>query len=320
MNTKYVDLPASLRKVLRLSVRMPVLVAVCTLALTSVVAQTAPRHSTPSLSKNKKTRRTAKPESPAPAPELPAAEPHPAPPLTPEEMPPKVPEVYWDGKQLTITSDNSTLADILAAIRTLTGAELDIPPTASRERVAARLGPGPAREILSTLLSGSDFDYVIQASDTNLEGVRSVLLTPRGKSDVTVAKGGPGAVAESPARAAYRSNYARPNPSPSAEEVLDTASNQSESPAELTPPSSQSGGATAQPATAAVQPAPIEAPAVAVNAQPAQTDLASPAAIADSSANQAPVSAAEQRIQQMQTLFQQRKQMMEDAHKQAPAN
>jgi hypothetical protein len=122
-------------------------------------------------------------------------------------MPPKVPQVYWDGKQLTINSDNSTLADILTAIRNLTGAELDIPTTASRERFAARLGPGPAREVLSTLLSWSDFDYVIQASDANPAGVHSVLLAPRGKNnDVMVAKGGS---AENPARFGFR-GYTRP--------------------------------------------------------------------------------------------------------------
>lgn len=328
MKTKCVDLPPSLRKAMRLFLQMPVLAVTCALAVTSVVAQTAQKHPT-TLLNGKKRHSTAGLKSPEPTPELPAAEPPPPPPpLTPEEMPPKVPQVYWDGKQLTITSDNSTLADILTAIRTLTGAELDIPPTASRERVAARLGPGPTREVLSTLLSWTDFDYVIQASETNPDGVRSVLLTPRGKSDVTVARGDPGVLAEGAARSAYRS-YARPNPSPnpSTEEAPapeNTASTQSESPPQPSPPSSQLGAS--QPATATVQPAPVEAPAVSAaapavsaDAQPIQTDLTASAVISDSGANQAPMSESEQRVQQMQNLFQQRKQMMEDAHK-APAN
>lgn len=307
---------------MRLSLPMLVLAAACALAVTSVVAQTAQKHPAPSQS-GKKRHSTAGMKSAGPVPELPVAVPEPPPPPppppTPEQMPPKVPQVSWDGKQLTITSDNSTLADILTAIRTLTGAELDVPPNASRERIAARLGPGPAREVLSTLLSWTDFDYVIQASDVDPEGVHSVLLTPRGKSDVTVARAGPEALAESPARSAYRS-YARPNPSTEgASAPENTASTQSESPAEPPQTSSQPGGSAPQPAKATVQPAPAEAPAVTADIQPVQTDLTSSAAISDSSANQAPVSESEQRVQQMQNLFQQRKQMMEDAHK-PPAN
>jgi hypothetical protein len=318
MKRKCVDLLTLLKKALRLSLPMPVLAAAFALAVTSAAAQTAQKHAAPRQN-GKKRHSEALLKSPAPAPELSAAVPEAPPPLTPEQMPPKVPQVSWDGKQLTITSENSTLGDILTAVRTVTGAELDIPPNASRERIAARLGPGPAREVLSTLLSWTDFDYVIQASDVDPEGVHSVLLTPRGKSDVTVASAGLGALAESPARAAYRS-YARP--SPSTEEAPtpeNTASTQSESPAEPPPPSIQPGGSAPQPAKATVQPAPAEAPAVTADIQPVQTDLTSSAAISDSSANQAPVSESEQRVQQMQNLFQQRKQMMEEAHK-PPAN
>ena len=94
-------------------------------------------------------------------------------------MPPNPPQVPWDGEQLTIKSDNSTLADILAAVRTRTGAGIELPEGGASERVAARLGPGPAREVLSSLLSGSDFDYIIQASDEDPLGIQSVFLTPR---------------------------------------------------------------------------------------------------------------------------------------------
>jgi hypothetical protein len=84
-----------------------------------------------------------------------------------------VPQVSWDGSQLTITADNSTLADILVAIRTRTGAEIDVSANASRERIAARLGPGPTREIIATLLSWTDFDYIIQASDNDPAGIHT---------------------------------------------------------------------------------------------------------------------------------------------------
>jgi hypothetical protein len=330
MKRKCVDLLPSLRKAVLLSLPITMLAIGCALAVTTVLAQTAHKH--PLASQNgRKGQSKARQKSAGPAPELSAALPEPAPPppppLTPEQMPPKVPQVSWDGKWLTITSDNSTLADILTAIRTLTGAELDIPPNASSERIAARLGPGPAREVLSTLLSWTDFDYVIQASDIDPAGIRSVLLTRRGKSDVTVASAGAGAPAETPARALYR-GYARPHPNKSEEAPApeNPAATQAETAAETPQPISQPAPSDSQPATAAVAPPPVEQPAASTaaptassDAQPIQADLTASAAVSDSSATQAPVSESEQRIQQMQNLFQQRKQMIEDASK-PPAN
>jgi hypothetical protein len=61
------------------------------------------------------------------------------------------------------------------------------------------------------------------------------------------------------------------------------------------------------------------APTASSDAQPIQADLTASAAVSDSSATQAPLSESEQRIQQMQNLFQQRKQMIEDTLK-PPAN
>jgi hypothetical protein len=251
-------------------------------------------------------------------------------------MPPKVPQVSWDGNLLTINSDNSTLGDILAAIRRLTGADLDIPAKGSSERIAARLGPGPAREIISTLLSWTDFDYVIQASDTDAAGIRSVLLTPRGKSEATVASAG--APADTPARAMYRS-YAQPRPTKSDEASApeNAAATQTEAAAEPPPPSSQPAPADSQLATAVAPPAPTEpsptaagspaaeppaastvATTVSTDTQASQADLTASAAISNSAAA-APASESEQRIQDMQNLFQQRKQMIEDSRK-PPAN
>jgi len=97
--------------------------------------------------------------------------------------PPLPPVVEWDGRKLTIDAENSTLSDILLAIRSHTGASMDMPGSASAERVAVHLGPAPIREVLASLLYGTDFDYVIQGSDTDEFGLKSVTVTARGKSD-----------------------------------------------------------------------------------------------------------------------------------------
>src|ERR1700730_1673025 len=101
----------------------------------------------------------------------------------PAENPVKPPMISWDGKELTIDADNSTLAEILLGIRGRTGASIDMPPSTNAEKVFVHLGPAPIREVLSSLLYGTDFDYVIQASDTDERGLRSVTLTEREKSD-----------------------------------------------------------------------------------------------------------------------------------------
>ena len=101
----------------------------------------------------------------------------------PAENPVKPPTISWDGQQLTIDADNSTLSEILLGIRARTGASIDMPPSTGAEKVFVHLGPAPIREVLSSLLYGTDFDYVIQASDTDERGLRSVTLTEREKGD-----------------------------------------------------------------------------------------------------------------------------------------
>jgi len=109
--------------------------------------------------------------------------------LTPEQLPPQPPNVSWDGKQLTIDADNSTLSDVLVAVRVRTGASIDMPDTAVGERVFVHLGPAPVRDVISSLLYGTDFDYVIQSSDTDDDALRSVVLTQRGKGGDDTAGG-----------------------------------------------------------------------------------------------------------------------------------
>jgi hypothetical protein len=106
----------------------------------------------------------------------------PAPPsLTPEQAPPKPAQVSYEAGQLTIVAENSTLSDILSQVHARMGADIDLPASASGERIWVQLGPGPARKVLASLLGGTTLDYVIQASDSEADpdGIRSVLLSPR---------------------------------------------------------------------------------------------------------------------------------------------
>ncbi len=80
--------------------------------------------------------------------QIPDPPPPPAPPPPPptlEQLPAVPPKVTFSNGLLTIVAENSTLADILRAVRAQTGAVVEVPPNAT-ERVVAHLGPGPARE------------------------------------------------------------------------------------------------------------------------------------------------------------------------------
>ncbi len=76
---------------------------------------------------------------------------------------------------MTISAQNSTLGDILKAVRAQTGATIDLPGTAS-ERVVGQFGPAPARDVLASLLNGSHFNYLLLGSATDPNALDKVIL------------------------------------------------------------------------------------------------------------------------------------------------
>jgi hypothetical protein len=83
-----------------------------------------------------------------------------------DQIPSTAPQVDFKNSQLTIVSRNSTLGDILRAVHTQTGAGIEMPSN-STERVVGYFGPGPARDVLASLLNGSHFNYVLLGSPGN---------------------------------------------------------------------------------------------------------------------------------------------------------
>ncbi|HUJ96570.1 MAG TPA: hypothetical protein VLW84_14965 [Terriglobales bacterium] len=115
---------------------------------------------------------------PAPDPLAETPPPSPPPPLTLAQKPAIPPKVTFQHGQLTIVAENSTLGDILRAVRSKIGAAMDVPGNAT-ERVVTQLGPGPVHDVLASLLNGSHFNYVILGSATNPDAVQQVILTPK---------------------------------------------------------------------------------------------------------------------------------------------
>jgi hypothetical protein len=97
------------------------------------------------------------------------------PPLTLAQMPASAPEVSFRGGQLTISAQNSTLGDILKSVRAQTGATIDLPGNPS-ERVVGHFGPAPARDVLTSLLNGTHFNYLLLGSPTDPSALDRVIL------------------------------------------------------------------------------------------------------------------------------------------------
>jgi hypothetical protein len=162
------------------------LVIVGVLCAGGLNAQTAtPQASTPPAS----TTRTAtrhhqpKPKKAQLPPPLPSGPQGPVPQIPLDSIPAVAPQVNYQSGELTIVAPNSTLGDILRAVRKQTAAEIEIPPNAN-ERVVTHLGPGPARAVVAELLNGSKFNYVLLGSASDATQLTRVVLVAK-TSDAT---------------------------------------------------------------------------------------------------------------------------------------
>ncbi|HXY16198.1 MAG TPA: hypothetical protein VEI26_17040 [Terriglobales bacterium] len=164
-------------------VKVPLAVVVAFVVPSCAMAQSGPHRPTPAGQPRQKDLPTT------PSVELVA-------PLSPEQMPASPPQVAFSNDTLTIDANNATLGDILRAVHRQTGAAIDVPGNAT-DRVVGKFGPGPVRDVMTSLLNGSHFNYVLVGSATNPNGLERVVLISRST--------GIDQVAPSPPASQYRS-------------------------------------------------------------------------------------------------------------------
>jgi hypothetical protein len=85
--------------------------------------------------------------------------------------------VTYQNGQLTIRADGATLADVLTQVAAKTGATIEVPPGSGLERIVEHSGPGRPNEILTQLLNGSHFNFIIVASPQHPDSPTHVLLS-----------------------------------------------------------------------------------------------------------------------------------------------
>ena len=67
--------------------------------------------------------------------------------------------------QLSVVADDAELGKVLQQIGEKTGASVEVAPEVTGERVIAHLGPGPAAEIVATLLNSPRIDFILMGSE-----------------------------------------------------------------------------------------------------------------------------------------------------------
>ncbi len=231
---------------------------------------------------------------------------------TPPESKPNAPTVTCSDNQLTISSNNSTLANVLEEVHKCTGAKIDVPEGAAASRMFDKLGPGPTREVLSSLLTDTGFDYVIGLSELNPEKVESVLLMARSTDTSSPAVNDAGLT---PARRAYllmhQSQMAERTGASPVENDVPAAVAEPESPtrSDSAPaPVDSSAANTNQP------PASDQSPAVI---DPGQVSPQSPNSTQpNASPNLAQPGNTQDQITNMEKMFEQRRQMIQNQNSQ----
>ncbi len=120
------------------------------------------------------------------------------------------PVVIYRNGRLTINAENATLADVLKLVAEKTGATIDVPPGSGQERIVEHSGPGRANDILTQLLNGSHFNFIIVNSPQHPDDPTQVLLSlQRPETD------GPSTASVSPPQPQASPYWKPPEPGPS---------------------------------------------------------------------------------------------------------
>lgn len=96
--------------------------------------------------------------------------------------PPKPLDVSYRNGLLAIRANKVPLSQVLAAVHQRTGAEITLAPGADQERIVVDLGPASAPEVLSKLLYGSQFNFLILSAANDPSRLDRLILSPRADS------------------------------------------------------------------------------------------------------------------------------------------
>jgi hypothetical protein len=218
------------------------------------------------------------------------------------DTPITAPKVICNGNQLSIVADNSTLASIFSELHRCSGVKIDAPDAASTSTVFDQLGPGPARQIIISLLNATGFNYVIGGSDTDPDKIGSILLISRGAEATPAFTDDRSLTVTRKAFLQMREN-ARPKP-PSERESAGAA--------ESADPAATAAATSPTETPEAAPPPPVASDSTQKTAETPQSSAGnSSTPPADAAPAASPKQPSDDPITNMQQLFEQRRQMMQ---------
>ena len=122
----------------------------------------------------------------------------------PEPPPaPKKVEISFQDGRLRLVSNKASLAEVLNEIRAQLNADIVVPAGAEQEVVAVALGPSTPRDVISRLLDGSRYNFIIVGTDADANQVERVVLSPKTNlAESAIAPPPPAAEMQGPDRSA----------------------------------------------------------------------------------------------------------------------
>lgn len=113
--------------------------------------------------------------------------------------------------QLSVIAHDAELGKVLHEIGEKTGASVEVAPEVTGERVIARLGPGPAAEIVATLLNSPRIDFIMMGSEDQSSITRLIV-----RRKASFAKELPQLTPAPPAATEPEASATEPQPEPTA--------------------------------------------------------------------------------------------------------
>jgi hypothetical protein len=104
--------------------------------------------------------------------------------------PPKKVEIKLQDDKMSLVSNKASLAEVLNELHAQLNADIPIPAGAEQELVAVVLGPGTQREVISKLLEGSRYNFIIVGTDQDANKVERVILSPKTPGGVVAGASG----------------------------------------------------------------------------------------------------------------------------------
>jgi hypothetical protein len=105
------------------------------------------------------------------------------------QVPPGKSELTYVNRQLTIRAHDAPLIEVVRAVCSQIGAELDA-PSEPDDRVLGVFGPGPSRDVLTAMMAGSHFNLAMAGSPGDPNALVRIVILPNSADSADKANNG----------------------------------------------------------------------------------------------------------------------------------